>query len=218
MPAAKWPLTDDVLAMIWSRREKTSGWRFQAFALACCERERPPVEIRSLPAAVSAVKKALTQVREVPDQFAEARAMAEEECRRWTQQHPQHQWALAALRLVTTPMPFMSAWHIVLFLRQATSPTAIDPDVARYSIPHANLAREVFGPGRKPRFLVRWRSETVRLLADAIHVDQAFDRLPILADALEEAGCDNTDLLNHCRGPGPHVFGCWALDLVRGCY
>jgi len=44
------------------------------------------------------------------------------------------------------------------------------------------------------------------------------DRLPILADALEEAGCDNAEFLNHCRGPGPHVFGCWALDLVRGCY
>ncbi len=36
----------------------------------------------------------------------------------------------------------------------------------------------------------------------------------ILADALQDAGCENTDVLNHCRGPGPHVRGCWVVDLV----
>jgi len=40
--------------------------------------------------------------------------------------------------------------------------------------------------------------------------------LPILADALEEAGCDDVDVLAHLRGPGPHARGCWALDLVLG--
>ncbi|OWK46791.1 hypothetical protein FRUB_00490 [Fimbriiglobus ruber] len=38
--------------------------------------------------------------------------------------------------------------------------------------------------------------------------------MPILADALEDAGCDNIDLLAHCRGTGPHVRGCWAIDLI----
>ena len=41
-------------------------------------------------------------------------------------------------------------------------------------------------------------------------------RLPILADALEEAGCTDADMLAHCRGPGPHVRGCWVVDLVLG--
>lgn len=41
-------------------------------------------------------------------------------------------------------------------------------------------------------------------------------RLAILADALEEAGCNNADILSHCRSAGPHVRGCWALDLVLG--
>jgi hypothetical protein len=36
------------------------------------------------------------------------------------------------------------------------------------------------------------------------------------SDALEEAGCDNADMLSHCRGPGPHVRGCWVVDLVTG--
>jgi hypothetical protein len=53
-------------------------------------------------------------------------------------------------------------------------------------------------------------------LAQAIYEERAFDRLPILADALEESGCYNADLLAHCRSDGPHVRGCWAVDLVLG--
>ncbi len=45
---------------------------------------------------------------------------------------------------------------------------------------------------------------------------RAFDRLPILADALEEAGCRDADILGHCREPGEHVRGCWVVDLVLG--
>jgi hypothetical protein len=41
-----------------------------------------------------------------------------------------------------------------------------------------------------------------------------FSAMPILADALEEAGCDNPDLLGHCRNEGSHVRGCWAVDLI----
>ena len=61
-----------------------------------------------------------------------------------------------------------------------------------------------------------WLTSTVRSLADAIYWDRAFDRLPILADALEEAGCVNADVLLHCREPAEHVRGCWVVDLVLG--
>ena len=57
---------------------------------------------------------------------------------------------------------------------------------------------------------------TVVQLAQSIYDDRAFDRLPILADALEEAGCTDAAILDHCRGPGPHVRGCWAVDLLLG--
>ncbi len=59
-----------------------------------------------------------------------------------------------------------------------------------------------------------WLTSEVLALARGIYAGRAFDRLPVLADALEHAGCDNTTLLDHCRGPGPHVLGCWAVDLV----
>jgi hypothetical protein len=54
----------------------------------------------------------------------------------------------------------------------------------------------------------------VQMLAKAIYEERAFDRLPILADALEEAGCNDAEILDHLRGPGPHVRGCWPVDLV----
>jgi hypothetical protein len=51
-------------------------------------------------------------------------------------------------------------------------------------------------------------------LAEQIYKERAFNRLPTLADALEESGCQEAALLAHCRGPGPHVRGCWAVDLI----
>lgn len=57
---------------------------------------------------------------------------------------------------------------------------------------------------------------TALSIAQAIYEERAFDRLPILGDALEDAGCDNADILNHCRQPGEHVRGCWVIDLLLG--
>jgi len=66
------------------------------------------------------------------------------------------------------------------------------------------------------RSLLAWNDSTIPKLAQAIYEAQAFDRLPVLADALEEAGCQDEDMLNHCRRPGVHVKGCWVFDLVLG--
>jgi hypothetical protein len=80
-----------------------------------------------------------------------------------------------------------------------------------------DLLREVFGnPFRKVRARKDWLTSTVRQLAEATYTDNAFGGLPILADALEDAGCEDRDILSHCRGPGSHVRGCWVVDLVLG--
>jgi hypothetical protein len=73
-----------------------------------------------------------------------------------------------------------------------------------------------FRPATVDKRWLTWNEETVSKIATAVYAERAFDRLPILADALEDAGCDDADLLDHLRGPGPHVRGCWALDLVLG--
>jgi hypothetical protein len=67
----------------------------------------------------------------------------------------------------------------------------------------------------QPIFNAAWRTSNAVTLAQSIYADRAFDRMPILAaDALEDACCDNADILNHCRKPGEHVRGCWVVDLV----
>lgn len=79
------------------------------------------------------------------------------------------------------------------------------------------LLRCIFGnPLRPVTFRRRWQTNVAVSLAEAIYEEKAFDRMPILADALEKAGCDNADVLNHCRGTGLHVRGCWVVDQVLG--
>ncbi|MDB5310208.1 MAG: hypothetical protein JWO38_4410 [Gemmataceae bacterium] len=79
------------------------------------------------------------------------------------------------------------------------------------------VLRCLFGNPFRPVVLARsWLTPTVVSLAEVIYEGRAFDRLPILADALQDAGCDNEDVLGHCRGPGPHARGCFVVDLLLG--
>ena len=81
----------------------------------------------------------------------------------------------------------------------------------------ADVIRCLFGnPFRPVTFDPRWRTSDVVGLARAIYDDKAFERMPILADALMDAGCEEEQIIAHCRGDGPHVRGCWVVDLVLG--
>jgi hypothetical protein len=83
-----------------------------------------------------------------------------------------------------------------------------------------DLIRCIFGNRVRPATLdphwLAWNDDKVRLIADGIYNERAFDRLPILADALEDAGCSDADILNHCRQGGEHVRGCYVVDLLLG--
>jgi hypothetical protein len=84
-------------------------------------------------------------------------------------------------------------------------------------VTQATLLRDIFGnPFRPVAVDPVWLTSTVVALAEGTYQDRAFDRLPILADALQDAGCDNDDVLTHCRSDGPHVRGCWVVDLLTG--
>jgi hypothetical protein len=81
----------------------------------------------------------------------------------------------------------------------------------------ADLVRDIFGnPFRPVSFSPAWRTGTAISLARPMYESREFGAMPILADALQDAGCDSEDVLNHCRGPGPHVRGCWVVDLGLG--
>jgi hypothetical protein len=85
----------------------------------------------------------------------------------------------------------------------------------------AALLRDIAGPllfrkvSLDPAWLV-WNHRTIVRLAASIYEERAFQRMPILADAVEEAGCRDEEILCHCRGPGPHARGCWLVDLLLG--
>jgi hypothetical protein len=80
--------------------------------------------------------------------------------------------------------------------------------------------RDIFGNPFHPVTInlawLAWNDGTIRRIAGTIYDERAFDRMPILADALEDAGCDNADILNHCRTESLHVRGCWVIDGLLG--
>jgi hypothetical protein len=82
---------------------------------------------------------------------------------------------------------------------------------------HADLVRDIFGnPFRKITVDPRWLTLSVIDLSKAIYGERVGERMPILADALMDAGCDNEDIINHCRADGPHARGCWVVDAILG--
>jgi hypothetical protein len=91
----------------------------------------------------------------------------------------------------------------------------------------AVFLHDIFGNPFRPVALdpawLTWHAGTIPKLAQAIYDDRDLPsghldphHLAVLADALEDAGCDDHDILGHCRGPGPHVRGCWVVDLLLG--
>jgi hypothetical protein len=81
----------------------------------------------------------------------------------------------------------------------------------------AALLRDVFGnPFRPVAFSPAWRTPTAVALAERMCESRDFLALPVLAVALQDAGCEHPDVLGHCRGGGEHVRVCWVVDLVLG--
>lgn len=84
-------------------------------------------------------------------------------------------------------------------------------------IRQCDLTRQLFGnPFTPVPVLAEWRTSTAVALARGIYSDRAFDLMPILGDALQDAGCDHPEILARCYGPGPHFRGCWVLDGLLG--
>jgi hypothetical protein len=85
---------------------------------------------------------------------------------------------------------------------------------------HLCLLRDCLGNPFRPVSLntawPAWNDGIIPKLAQSIYEELAFERMPILADALEEASCTNPDILNHCRSHEEHVRGCWVVDLILG--
>jgi hypothetical protein len=105
---------------------------------------------------------------------------------------------------------------------------AVEVSATTFSgVTQTTLFRDLFGNPFRPTIIspavLGWNDTVVIRLAQAVYEERHLPegtldntRLLILADALEEAGCSDTDILDHLRGPGPHVRGCWVVDLCLG--
>lgn len=123
----------------------------------------------------------------------------------------------------TIPAPSLAADYLLegAFTSAAWPVAAVAP----FALPSARYGElrgvlyDIFGPlpFRDITCDPAWLTDTVRTLARGIYEQKAFERMPILADALQDAGCESEDILNHCRDTAcEHVRGCWVLDLLLG--
>jgi hypothetical protein len=84
-------------------------------------------------------------------------------------------------------------------------------------VAQCSLLRCIFGnPFQRVALNSAWVTSNVLNLAQAIYDEKDFSKMPVLGDALEDAGCDNQDMLSHCRGSTVHARGCWVVDLLLG--
>ena len=128
---------------------------------------------------------------------------------------PEQRAACCAYRAL--PLPRSGRFEAADASRSARWTRAAAGDPAAEERAQLALLRDVFGnPFRPVAFSPAWRTDTAVTLARQMYESRDFSPLPILADALQEAGCENADILAHCRGDGPHVRGCWVVDAVLG--
>ena len=125
----------------------------------------------------------------------------------------------AALAAAFASYPYLGFYNIQELMIAAIG-AAVSGGIPFDAPAQADLLHDVFDSAFRrlniQQSWLKWNDESVRELSQAIYDDRAFDRLPILADALEDAGCDNADILTHCRSGGEHVRGCWVVDLLLG--
>lgn len=104
--------------------------------------------------------------------------------------------------------------------REEDTYTAAEPIHRLHTFDAVELVREVFGNPFRPTVIdsgwLDWNESTVLRMAQVIYRKRCFRNMPILADALEEAGCNDSAILSHCRAPQEHVRGCWVVDLLLG--
>jgi len=219
MTEAEWLSATDPTPMLESIRRTESHRKLRLLAVACCSPILPLLGCDACNSAI-AVAEALA------DSEADLRAILV------ARDHIRSEWEnyLDAFRYLEAAAAFVLSAidrhpHQVTYLSAATLASAIAAEdcmeeaaaFSHLSQTQPHLLRDIFGnPFRSVTVDPRWQSETVVSLATGIYAERAFDRMPILADALEEAGCDNADILSHCRSDGPHVRGCWVVDLVLG--
>jgi hypothetical protein len=221
----EWLKAKTVINLDLWRSAKNQHRKWRLFAVACCRRAMGLAKDDRLePVAVAAERfadeemgweevkqsrKVLTKIRkEIDDQFGPKETLYD---------------TLDALNSASSRKPVDTlachkpcTYAFAAVSRRSHAHDAWDRALNNEEREQVLLARCIFGnPFRLVAFSPSWRSESAVALARTAYDTRNFTLLPILADALEDAGCDHADLLAHCRDPkAPHARGCWVVDLV----
>jgi hypothetical protein len=223
MTETEWLACADPRAMLLFLHGKAGGRKLRLFACACCSRIGDLLTEQSGRQAV-----------EVAERYADGRAgKAELKAARDTARRRRQVAAFCCATLGSkTCRDFGAAadWAVELRANDAAGRRAGDPIHTKgrdwwaarrlEQAAQAELLKDVFGNPFRPVSVspswLTWNGGTVAKLAAAIYDERRFADLPVLADALEDAGCADAAILGHCRGPGEHVRGCWVVDLLLG--
>jgi hypothetical protein len=245
MTEKEWLTCTEPQAMLEFLQEKPSERKVRLFAVACCrriwhlltdQRSRSAVEVAerfadgkvneierllAFEGAADAPSDATPALNHTPLDFSDGsrRAFAAY-CASCTAGY-------TALNATAVAVPVRS---LTRRAAEAVAYASFDPgdstfaasDAAERSekIGQANILRDVHGNPFRPPMIdstwLAWENCTVLNVAQAIYDERAFDKMPILADALQSAGCDNAEMLNHLRQSGVHVKGCWVVDRLLG--
>jgi hypothetical protein len=223
---AEWDACADPKPMLWHLDAKGSGRKLRLYAVACCrkimhlfhdERSRRVIEVMEDFVDGKGDRK---YIRSVANAAAAAFAELDRDGR-----------ATAAEREAVRVICKLAETTHPLFMKGYDLSSDEERRLAHYAARGAgffldrkvqcHLLRCIFGNSFRPAPAVdlswlAWNGGTVGKLAAAIYDERRIADLPILADALEDAGCTDAVILAHCRGPGEHVRGCWVVDLLTG--
>jgi hypothetical protein len=207
MTEAEWRACLDPEKMLAFLGDRASARKLRLFAVACCRRIWPRLPGPDWRRAV-----------EVCERFADGQAGVAE----WVtigadlaQKGSNTPAGAAVSEAIALELSTYAVSNIVRWASWAAPTRRADELLAQ-----SHLVRDVFGdpfrgvtfsPGR-----LAPDGGTVRKLAQAMYGERRFEGLPVLADALEDAGCADEAVLSHCRGGGEHVRGCWVVDILLG--
>jgi hypothetical protein len=232
MTKEEWLKCADPTPMLEFLRGKVSNRKLRLFAVACCRHvwewlpqySRKAVEVAERYADKQASRAELFQAGEdiAKDEIAQGYSDCATGCAWYATA-----WGLweAVTGVVRTAAitPRTPEWLKVVNARrktQAMHDAAGRASEQRILVQHkayCQFLRDLWPPFKRVTFNPAWRTNTARSLARAMYESRDFSAMPILADALQDAGCDNTDILTHCRDSNAtHVRGCWVVDFVLG--
>jgi hypothetical protein len=220
MSESEWLECSDPGLMLEFVRHKASDRKLRLFAAACC---RFAVEIVGKTTAVpKLVREQIRQETQIADKIAEGslqnpKTDLDHYYGFYSIFHGSGSSLEEACHSVTDP----SAWGAAIGVVRILDDAMWDESVSNCG---AICLREIFGRPLHPSSIEpTWITPVVTSLSTAAYEQRILpsgelvpERLAVLSDALEEAGCDDADILTHLRSPGPHVRGCWVVDLLLG--